>query len=234
MRRVVAVALLGILIGLTGCLGGGIDQEALAENETYDWERTADVTFNVTGGSFHAIHSVENGSVVTAYRETEFQGEQAVSISAVQFRYENGTVVGADLIDVEQSGGRTLIRPPDGTGQLAYTARSRPKDFRIGLNRSGSYEVILPPSMRIGVPFMGMISPGGAELTVTNGRTHLYWDSLDGGSIDLHYYLERDFWIFAGLVGTGILGGIAVVIYFRVQIRQLRRRIEGSDLEIER
>lgn len=234
MRRVLAIALLGLLIGLTGCLGGGVDQEALAENATYDWESSADVTFNVTGGSFHAVHTVENGSVVTAYRDTEFQGEQPVSISAVKFRYENGTIVGAEDIEVEQSGGRTLIRPPDATGQLAYSARSRPKDFQIGLNRSGSYEVILPPDMRIGVPFMGMISPGGAELTVTNDRAHLYWDSLESGSIDLHYYLERDFWIFAGLVVTGILGGIAVVIYFRVQIRQLRRRIERSGFDLER
>lgn len=234
MRRVSAVALLCLLIGLTGCLGGGIDQEALAENQTYDWETDADVTFNVTGGSFHAVHSVQNGSVVTAFRDTEFQGEQPISISAVKFRYENGTIVGAEEIEVEQTGGRTLIRPPDGTGQLAYSARSRPKDFQIGLNRTGSYEVILPPKMRIGVPFMGMISPGGAELSVSNDRTHLYWESLEDGNIDLHYYLERDFWIFAGIVGMGILGGIAVVIYFRVQIRQLRRRIERSGLDIER
>lgn len=234
MRRVFAVALLGLLIGLTGCLGGGIDQEALAENQTYEWETDADVTFNVTGGSFHAVHSVENDTVVTAYRDTEFQGEQPISISAVKFRYENGTIVGSEEIEVEQTGGRTLIRPPNATGQLAYTARSRPKDFQIGLNRSGSYEVILPPKMRIGVPFMGMISPGGADISVSDDRTHLVWDSLEDGSIDLHYYLERDFWIFAGLVGMGVLGGVVVVIYFRVQIRELRRRIERSGFDMER
>lgn len=234
MRTLVAVAILGVLLALSGCLGGGLDEDALAENQSYDWETEADVTFNVTGGSFHAVHEIRNVTSIAVYRDTEFQGEQPVSISAVKFRYPNGTMVGTSHIDVEQRGGRTILTPPAEEGHVAYTGNSLPKDFQIAVNQSGSYQVILPRSMRIGVPFMGTIAPGGAELSVRDDRTYLFWESLDGAHIDLAYYLERDFWLFAGLVGLGVLAAIGGVIYYRNQIRHLRRRIEEADLGIER
>lgn len=234
MRQFAAIAFLGLFILMTGCLGGGLDESALSANASYTWETDTDVTFNVTGGSFHAVYRIEDGTPVAAFRDTEFQGEQPISISAVQFRYPNGTIVGADAMEITQTGGRTIIVPPAEEGKLAYSASSLPKDFQVGLNRSGSYEVILPPGMRIGFPFMGHISPGGAELSVRNDRTHLVWESLDGGSIDLHYYLERDFWIFTGIVVLGLIGAVVTVLYFRLQIRQLRRRIEESGFDLER
>jgi hypothetical protein len=234
MRTFAAVAFLGLLLVLTGCLGGGLDEDALAENQSYEWDTRATVTVNLTGGSFHAVHEVPNGTPIAVFRDTEFQGEQPVSISAVKFRYPNGTIVGASDIDVEQRGGRTILTPPGDEGQVAYSGNSLPKDFRIAVNQTGSYQVILPRSMRIDVPFMGTIAPGGAELSVRDDRSYLFWESLDGAHIDLSYYLERDFWLFAGLVGLGILAAIGGVLYYRVQIRHLRRRIEEADLGIER
>lgn len=234
MRTLVAIAFLGVLVTLSGCFGGGLDEDALAENQSYDWETRATVTFNVTGDSFHAVHVIGNGTPIAVYRDTEFQGEQPVSISAVKFRYPNGTVVGAGDIGVEQRDGRTILTPPAGEGHLAYSGNSLPKDFQIAANQSGSYQVILPRGMRIGVPFMGTIAPGGAELTVRDDRTYLFWDSLEDPHIDLSYYLERDFWLFAGLVGLGLLVAIAGVIYYRVKIRRLRTRIEEAGLGIER
>lgn len=234
MRTLVAVGVLGVLLILGGCLGGGLDEDALAENQSYDWDTEATVTFNVTGEAFHAVHEIRNATPIAVYRDTEFQGEQPVSISAVKFRYPNGTIVGAADIAIEQRDGRTILQPPAAEGHLAYSGNSLPKDFQIAVNQSGSYQVILPRSMRIGVPFMGTIAPGGAELSVRDDRTYLFWESRDGAHIDLSYYLERDFWLFAGLVGLGALAAIGGVLYYRTQIRHLRRRIEEADLGIER
>lgn len=234
MRRIAAVGLLGLLLFLGGCLGGGVNQGALAQNETYDWNRSAEVSFNLTGGNVYAIHELSNTSEVTIFRDTEFQGEQPVSVSAVQFRYPNGTVVNATEITVEQSGGRTHITSPASDGKLAYTTNTLPKDFSIAVATSGSFEVILPPRMDIGVPVLGSISPGGAALSSTTAdRTRLYWGALDSPRIELHFYLERDFWLFAGLVVTGVLAAIGGVVYYRAQIRRLRRHIEEAGLDID-
>lgn len=235
-RRLLAVGVLAVLFGLAGCLGGGgIDQSALAENQTYAWDVGADVSFNLSDGGVYAVHDVENGSAVEVYRSTEFQGNQPVSVSAVKFRYDNGTVVNSSAVTVERSGGRTVLTPPAADGQLAYTTGRPPKDFGIGVDATGSYEVILPPRMRIGVPVFGQIAPGGAELSRTaDDRVRLHWDSLDGANISLSYYLERDFWLVVGIAALGLLAGVGGVLYYRYQIRQLQRRRERSGLEMER
>lgn len=234
MRHLAAIGLLGLLMVLGGCMGGGVNQAALAENQTYQWNTDASVSFNLTGGSVYAVHQVANESEVTIFRDTEFQGEQPVSVSAVKFRYRNGTVVNSTRISVEQSGGRTHITPPSADGKLAYQTSTLPKDFSIAVAGNGSFEVILPPGMDIGVPVLGSISPGGAALERTDaGRTRLYWEELESPRIELHFYLERDFWLFSGLVITGILAALGAVIYYRVQIRRLQRHIEEAGFDLE-
>jgi len=234
MRRIAAIAVLAALVVTSGCLGGGgITQEDLDEDATYNWSTTTTVQYNVTGATYQAITVITDGTPVEAYRVTEFSGEQPIQVSAVRFRYPNGSVTTVNVSAIDQTDGRTIITPPANEGRLAYTAQSFPKEFSVGVHREGSYEVILPPSMRIGIPLLGTISPGGADRTVVDDRVHLRWDSLAGGDIALTYYLERDFWLFAGLVGGLAIIAVIGVIYFRIRIRRLEddRREAGLDHE---
>lgn len=235
LRRLTAVAVLGLLVVTTGCLGGGggITQEELDENASYNWSIDSTTRFNVTGTTYKAVSLVTNGSPVEAYRITEFQGEQPVDVSAVRFRYPNGTVTTVNVSAIEQEGSRTVINPPADIGYIGYKARSAPKSFSVGIAREGSYVVVLPTSMRISVPVLGSISPGGAELRVVDDRTHLRWDSLDGGEISLQYYLERDFYLFAGLVVTGIVLAIGGVLYFRYRLRRLESQRQEAGIDVD-
>lgn len=234
MRRAAIVIVFGVVTLSSGCLGGGaVTPEAVAANATYDWSIDTTVRYNVTGDTFKAVTAVTNGTPVEAYRITEFQGEQPIRVSAVRFRYPNGTVDTLNVSAIEQTGSRTVIHPPAQDGHLAYTAQTFPKEFTVGVGRAGSYEVVLPPDMRIGVPLLGTVSPGGADLRVVDDRVHLTWSSLAGGEIALHYYLQRDLWLFSalvlGLVVVGIVGGI----YFWFRIRQLEDERQAAGLRIE-
>lgn len=234
LRVVAAVGVLTILIVTTGCLGGGgVTQEQLDENASYNWSIDTEIRFNVTGTTFQGVATVTNGSPVEVYRITEFQGEQPLDVSAVRFRYPNGSVTTLNVSAVEQQNSRTLIHPPAEIGYIGYTARAAPKHFSIGTPRDGAYEVILPKRMRIGVPVLGSISPGGADLSVNDNRVHLRWDDLSAGQISLQYYLERDFYLFAGLVVTGIVLAIGGILYFRYRLRRLAAQRRDAGLEVE-
>lgn len=234
MRHVFAVGVLVVFIAMTGCLGGGpITQSDLDANASYDWSTETTVRYNVTGETFTAVTQVTNGTAVEAYRVTEFQGEQPIRVSAVRFRYPNGSVVTVNVSAVEQTDSRTVIDPPADDGKLGYTARSFPKEFTVGVARAGSYEVVLPRDMRIGIPLLGTISPGGAELRVVDDRVHLRWSSLSGGEIALHYYLERDFWLFTALVVGLTVIGIFGAIYYWFRIQQLEDQRRATGLEVE-
>jgi hypothetical protein len=228
MRRALGAVALLVLVATAGC-AGGIDEEALAENETYDWSTDANATYNITGTEYHAVHRVEGP--VELYRSDDVGGERPLSISAVKFRHPNGTVVGAERIEVEEQGSRTVVTPPD-NGTLGYTAANRPKRFSTPVVVEGSHEVVLPERMRIGVPVLGVIQPGGAERQVVDGRVHLRWAS-PGGGIELRYYLQRDLYLFGGLLaGLGALG-VGGMVYLYRQIRQLQRRREETGPSVD-
>lgn len=231
-RLHLAAAVVCLLAVTAGCIGGAPSAEQLAREETYNWNHDATATFNVTGGEYHAVLDIEGRDTVEVYQSDDIGGEYPVSVAAVQFRYPNGSVVTSDRIEVRQSGQRTVVDPPASNGTLAYTASTPPKDFGTPVLVEGSHEVILPNSMRIGPMFFGRSSPDGYRSWIEDDRLHLRWDETPGEGISLHYYLERDFYIFVGLVTA--LAGIAVagVIRFRLQIRELaaRRRDVGFDL----
>lgn len=234
VRRFGAVAVLTVLVVMAGCFGGGgISQDQLDENASYNWSIDATTRFNVTGSTFQAVSFVTNGSPVEAYRVTEFQGEQSIDVSAVRFRYPNGTVTTVNVSAIEQEGSRTLIHPPADIGYIGYKARSAPKRFSVGIAEDGTYTVVLPERMRIGVPVLGSISPGGAELRVVDNRVHLRWESLSSGEVSLQYYLERDFYLFAGLVIAGIVLAIGGVLYFRYRLHRLETRREQAGLDVD-
>jgi hypothetical protein len=230
-RRLALLAVLGLAV-TAGCVGGGLDREALAANATYQWDTDADATINVTGDRYRGVYHLDNGSSLPVYRLDSLGSEQPVPIEALRFRYPNGTVVGPGDLRVERQDARTVVTPP-ANGTVAFIAPAGSKSFRTPAFRSGSHEVILPRNVRIGVPLLGTASPGGYSRSIeADGRVHMRWDDLDAGTeIDLQYYLQRDFYIFGGLVAGLTLLGVLGVLYFRRQIRALAARREATDLE---
>ncbi len=238
-RRTLALLALAALAALAGCagFGGGLDEERLARNASYDWNTTADVTVTVAGEEYQAVYEVENGTPVEAFRRETLGGRSPVEVAAVQFRYPNGTVVGASAIDVEQADSRVVIRPPAGEGKLAYSAPADAGRFSLPVTVAGSHEVVLPPGRRVGNPVFGDVNPGGFDpSTDDRDRVHLRWSSLEEGSITVRSYLQRDLYLFAGLLGLLLVVSLGGVVYYRIQIRRLERQREeaGLDVDLER
>ncbi|MFC7166184.1 DUF5803 family protein [Halospeciosus flavus] len=237
-RRTVALFALAGLLLFSGCLGGGgVSEERLNRNVTYDWQTDANVTVNVTATEYHAVYEIRNRTVLNFTRETELSGNQPVSVAGVKFRYPNGTVVGADHLQVTEEGSKTVVRLPADQGKFAYTASSGSRSVHVPVAVSGSHEVILPPGVRASVPLFGSVEPSADSRTVneTTDRVHYRWKTVDANTISIDYYLQRDLYIFAGLVGLLVLVGIGGVVYYRLKIRRLEReRTEmGLDLEEE-
>lgn len=87
--------------------------------------------------------------------------------------------------------------------------------------------------MRIAIPLLGVASPGGYQHGIANDRVHLFWPDTPSGVIDLRYYMERDKYIFGGIVLAGIILAIGGVLYFRrrIQFLEKRRKEEGIDID---
>lgn len=244
-RLGLAVVAVGALALLAGC-GGAPGGEQLNQDATYDWNTTAVATYDVHDVTYEAIYRVDAGQELAVYQTLEIGGETSVSLSALRFRYENGSVLrpngtlerpdgtrlaGAEL-SVDQRGERTVVTAP-ADGRIAYTAPTPPKSFHSPVLVEGSHEVILPRDMRISAPLLGLASPGGYERSFEGGRVHLRWSATPGGTLDLRYYLQRDFYIYTGLVGALLLVGAVGTVYFRRQLRELERRRKEAGIDGE-
>ncbi|MFB6120644.1 MAG: DUF5803 family protein [Halobacteriaceae archaeon] len=230
-RRALAALALVSLALLAGCGSGGVDRSALNESADYDFDRDATVTYDITKGDHAAIVDVTaaNRTTFELYWHAELGGRQPLSIEALQFRYPNGTVVGAGAFTVERSGSKTVIEAPAGNGTMAFTASVGDQHLDRPVIAEGSHEVILPRGMRVAAPVFGDVSPGGYTTEMENGRVHVRWNETPSGSLSVDYYLERDFWLFTGLVGLLTVVGLVGVAYFRHQIRLLERQREAAD-----
>ncbi|MCG1002647.1 MULTISPECIES: DUF5803 family protein [Halobacterium] len=237
-RRKVALGVLA-LVALAGCAGTGLggapapSDEQLAQNATYNWNSDADVTLNVTGQQYKTVATVNGTERVRLASTSGFAGRNPVQISAVQFRYENGTVVAADAIDVSTRNQRTVVDLPAANGTFAYTGTAGARSVNAPLDFEGSHEVVLPAGMRASFPIFGDISPGGYETSVEDNRVHVRWSSLSNATVSAEYYLVRDLYIFAGLIGVLSLAAVGGVIYYRLRIRRLEREREEAGLDYE-
>lgn len=236
-RRTLALLGLAALAVLAGCagFGGGLDEERLARNASYDWNTSADVTVTVEGGEYQAVYEVEDGTAVEAFRRETLGGRSPVEVAAVQFRYPNGTVVNASSIDVEQADNRVVIRPPADEGRVAYSA---PADgggrFSLPVTVDGSYEVVLPPGRRVSAPVFGDVNPAGYDSSRDDrDRVHLRWSSLEDGTITVRSYLQRDIYLFGGLLGVLLVVSLGGLVYFRLQIRKLEKEREEAGLNVD-
>lgn len=225
-----------LLAVLAGCLGGGPtpSESDLAENATYDWDTDADVTVVVEGEEYRTVADVEETEKVRLARTSGFGGRNPLFISAVKFRYPNGTVVGSDAIDVKSHDQRTVVTLPAENGTFAYTANAGTRSATIPLDFEGSHEVVLPQAMRVWFPLFGSVDPGGYDKTVEDNRVHLEWDSLENATIDVEFYLVRDLYLFGGTIGVLTLAALGGVAYYRLRIQRLEEEREQAGLDLER
>ncbi len=237
-RRVLAgVALLAMLL-LAGCFGSSeIPEEDLTANATYDWETNATTTFNLSRSSYTTVVVVENRTNLSVWERDELGSDSPVDIQGLKYQFENGTVANASQANLSatRTQDETVIDLPAENGTVAYTASRTGKRFASPAFIEGSYEVVLPPSARIGVPLLSQASPGGRSTRVTDNRMTVRWSQVADGAISVRYYLQRDLLLFGGLVAlVVVLGGGGTVYYLR-EIRTLekQRKEMGADVEYD-
>ncbi len=240
MNRRLALGLVALaaLVALSGCsiLGPGEpDAEALGEDVTYNWTADANATIDINDTRYHAIYRVENQSSIELYDRDALGTEQPLDIEGLKFQFANGTVRNLTDDDVELSRRRMTVSTPGGnvSGKVAFSSPRNGKSFGLPTFVSGTYEVTLPKDGRVGVPILAQVSPGDYDTALRNDRVTLTWSDVEQRSLSIRWYLERDLWLFGGLVILSLLLGGGGVLYYLRQIRQLERRREEVGLDVD-
>lgn len=238
-RRLLAVISLFVLAALAGCSGFGsvTSEEGLREDADYDWDTDADATIEIRDGEYRAVYTIEGRERVRLYQSTRYGDDQPIDVRALQFRYPDGTVVGVEDegLEVEETRSEVYVTLPAEEGQLAFTSDSRTRDFRTDTFVEGSYEVILPPGYRVDNFVLATVRPGGYETELVDDRVHIRWDEVTADTISVRYYLERDVYLFGGLVVVASIGAAIGIARVYRQVKELRRRREemGLDVDVE-
>lgn len=243
-RRHLALLALLALVALSGCTGlfgpEPVDSDQLNENATYDWDTETNVSIVLDGRSYQSVYELPNNSSFTVYERDGLGREQGVEISALRFRYDNGTVIrpSNSTLSANQTGQSTVIDLPDNaSGQVAYTAPRNGKSWATPVHRPGAtYSVSLPPSARVGIPLLSNVSPGGYETSVneeTNRQTITWSEPVTAGGISLSYYLQRDLLIFGGLTLVAVIVGTIGTVHYWRQLQAARRRRKEAGLDVE-
>lgn len=234
-RRLLALGGLLVLVLLGGCLGsGGPSQDDLGENATYDWNTTANASITVEANEYRSVYRIHNRSTFDVYGESGFGGEEPLSeMSALKFRYPNGTVVNASAFEVESDRDRTELTLPNETGQLAFSVENSEKQLRTPVFADGPYHVTLPEGTDVGIPLASHVVPGGYETETVDGRTRLVWEEMDAENLRVRYYLDRDILLFGGFLMIAIVIGVIGGLYYWRQIRTLSRRRDEHGLDVE-
>ncbi|WP_101297844.1 DUF5803 family protein [Halegenticoccus soli] len=255
-RLVLGVAALAGLLLVSGCTGlfspEPISDEQLDASppEGYDYEAglSSDVDAHITlteNAKFLAVYRIPGDrNEIELYRNDGFGGRDAIPVSAVRYRYPNGTVITGSAIE-ERGGGiertRDAVtvtlptdRPRGQPGKLAFTSESTPKRFTLPTFVKGSYEIVLPPDRRVDFFLFGRVVPGGYERAIDDGsRVHLTWDDVQTDAVLVQFYLERDLGIFGGI--AGLLGVVAVggLFYYRRKIERLKEQRRDLGLDVD-
>jgi hypothetical protein len=236
LAGLVLVAFL-VLAGCSSVLGPDpVDERALAENETYEWQTNANASINVTGGEYEAVYKIGNQSQFAVHSRDGLGREGPLAISALKFRYPNGTVVSASspVLNATNQEERTVISLPARNGKLAFSASAQGKRFATQTFVSGTYEVTIPQGMRVTYEPLARVSPGDYRTTRTDtGRVRVRWPDVQSNAVIVRYYLQRDLYIFAA--GAAVLVVVALVgaLYYLRQIRELERRREQAGPNVD-
>ncbi|WP_049987020.1 DUF5803 family protein [Halobellus rufus] len=250
-RLLLAAGCLALLALTSGCLGigtGPVDAEQLDSEPAapYDWEtnRTAHITVQ-ENTQFRAVFET-NSTTIELYREDGFGGTNPIPVESVRYRYPDGTVLTGT--EVREAGGEirrtrdeTVVSLPEDApasgGSLAFTSSGSPKRFTLPTYVDGTYEVVLPPDRRVDFPVFGQVTPRNYDATIDDeSRVHIVWtEPVTTDIVSVRFYLQRDLYIFGGIVAlVGLVGG-GGLLYYRRQIDRLRRQRHemGIDVEIE-
>lgn len=237
--RLLAVGALLAVVLLAGCgLGPSeIPKEDLSKNATYDWNVNATATFDISRSSYAAVVNVTNSSELEVWRRDPIEGDNPVNLRALQFRFRNGTVVNAsqENLNATRTQDKTVIGLPAREGMVGYTASRADKQFGTPAFVDGSYEFVLPPGARIGIPLLSQAGPGGWSSSVEDNRMTVRWANVTTGSVSVRYYLQRDIILFGSLAAIMLVAGVVGTVYYRRKIRQLegKRQELGLDVETE-
>lgn len=236
-RRVLAVVGLVALLALAGCSFGSqeVTEDSLSGNATYTWDADVDVFINVSNSQYRAVYHLENDSFLRVYSADPLGGTTPRDVRAVRFRFPNGTVVTANHTGVSatRNSDRLNISVPQAGGKLAFTSNQRGKEFGTPVFLSGSHRVLLPPNARVGIPLMSKIDPGGYSRSWGDDRIVLEWENIGGGTIHARWFLQRDLYLFGGLLAITLVVGGGGTGYYLWQIRRLRRRREEIGLDVD-
>ena len=247
-RLLLAAGCLALLAVTSGCLGigtGPVSEDTLDGEpaEPYQWEsnRTAHVVVQ-ENTQFRAVMAV-NQSTIDLFRRDGFGGSNPLSVQAVRYRYPNGTVItGSELRarggEVRETRDETVVELPadaDGGGRLAFTSSGTPKRFTLPTYVEGTYEVVLPEDRRIDFPVFGQVSPGNYETARDDrDRVQITWaEPVTAGTVSVRYYLQRDLYIFGGVLGLIFVVRVRGLLYRRRQIEQLRKQRTEMGLDVD-
>jgi hypothetical protein len=264
-RRLAALGLLVLLALTSGCFGifgpGEPDPDALSANATYDWNTSTDATIDIRANNYTSVLDVANkstgdapdaegGPTIELYQRDALGTEQPLSLTALQYRFPNGsrvvyesgepTLVGpngtaepTDALSVSRTRRRTVVSLPDTEGQLAYTTNKVGKEIATPTFVEGSYRVVIPEDTAVAVPLIARVRPGGYTTERVDERVNIVWDPVRGQSLIVRYYLDRDLLILGALVALLGLAGLAGAVYYLLQIRELVERREEVGLDVD-
>jgi hypothetical protein len=242
-RLLLASGAVLVLVLLAGCFGAGTSQEVLSQDQTYDWNTTANATYTLERGGIiggdrvKVVYEIKDERTIELFRRG-ITSNSPVRVRAIKYRTPNGTVRSFGDSDVfyERKDGRTRLIAPERGGKIALTIDIRPRSLELVTTYNGSHEVVLPRSHRVGDFLLGDASPGGYTSTVENDTQRLYWDNIQGGqSIIVRYYVQRDRYVFYGLIaGLSLVALVGYVYYSRLISRLEEWRSEqGLDIDEE-
>lgn len=248
-RRHLLPLALAALLFTSGCLGffggGSVSDEQLDEEPPapYVWDGEVDAHITITENArFQAVYRLDEPST-ELFRRDGFGGRNAIPVSAVRYRYPNGTVItGTELVErggaVNRSRERVSVSlpddaPSDGGGQLAFTSDSTPKRFSLPAFVNGSYAVVLPPDRRIAVFPFGQANPSGYEVESDGDQRIIRWESVEADAVSVQFYLQRDLLIFGSAAAVLAAVGIGGAFYYKRRIEALRKRRKELGLDVE-
>lgn len=242
---------------------GSPDPDELSADQQYDWNTGFDASISVNKNNYTTVLNVVNkttgaapnesdapGGTIELYQRDALGTEQPLSLRAVQYRFPNGSRVvyedgktvlvspngserSTSALSVERTRKRTVVSLPGTEGQLGYTTPKNGKQVSTPTFVEGSYEVVIPEDTSVAVPLLARVRPGGAETTRIDDRVHIQWEPINGPSLAVRYYLERDIRIFGAMVALLVVVGIGGAGYYLLQIRELVEQREEVGLDVD-
>jgi 8-oxo-dGTP pyrophosphatase MutT (NUDIX family) len=234
------------LVLTSGCLGffgsQPISDDRLDEEPPapYTWDSDVNAHITITENArFQAVYRL-NRSSVELFRRDGFGGRNSIPVSAVRYRYPNGTIItGTELRarggTIDRSRSRVSVTLPSGAegGKLAFASESTPKRFSLPTFVNGSYAVVLPPDRRVEVFPFGKVNPGGYTVDRGGDRRVIHWESVETDSISVQFYLQRDLYIFGGAAAIVAVVGDGGLFYYKRRIDALREQREELGLDVD-